>query len=143
MPSGRHDHRCGDHLPPYGIETKPYGKALVALAGQRPEIICLGADLTRQTVTDRTRQLKERKVRQFGELVIACSADALPIEQLAGALLAAVTMTDPVTKEGWRERGAAVFQRTAQRPAGGAGRVAGRESKGDGGGKSPSGGTGA
>ena len=51
----------GDHLPPYGIETKPYGKALVAVARQRPEIICLGADLTRQTETDLFRdQLADR-----------------------------------------------------------------------------------
>ena len=49
------------YLPPYRIETKPYGKALVALAKQRPEIICLGADLTRQTETDLFRdQLGER-----------------------------------------------------------------------------------
>jgi transketolase len=31
---------------------KPYGEALLALARQRPELICLGADLTRQTETD-------------------------------------------------------------------------------------------
>jgi len=48
-------------LPPYRIETKPYGRALVALAEQRPEIICLGADLTRQTETDLFRdQLGDR-----------------------------------------------------------------------------------
>jgi len=49
------------HLPPYQIETKPYGRALVALAEQRHEIICLGADLTRQTETDLFRdQLADR-----------------------------------------------------------------------------------
>jgi len=49
------------HLPPYQIETKPYGRALVALAEQRDEIICLGADLTRQTETDLFRdQLADR-----------------------------------------------------------------------------------
>jgi transketolase len=31
---------------------KPYGEALLALARQRPEVLCLGADLTRQTETD-------------------------------------------------------------------------------------------
>jgi transketolase len=31
---------------------KPYGAALVELARRRPEIVCLGADLTRQTETD-------------------------------------------------------------------------------------------
>jgi len=51
------------HLPPYQIETKPYGRALVALAEQRSEIICLGADLTRQTETDLFRdQLPDRFV---------------------------------------------------------------------------------
>ncbi|HSV79664.1 MAG TPA: transketolase C-terminal domain-containing protein [Ramlibacter sp.] len=40
---------------------KPYGKALVELARQRPEVLCLGADLTRQTETDLFRdQLPER-----------------------------------------------------------------------------------
>jgi len=49
------------HLPPYRIETKPYGRALVALAQQRRDIICLGADLTRQTETDLFRdQLPDR-----------------------------------------------------------------------------------
>ena len=49
------------HKPPYGIVLKPYGKALVELARRRPEVICLGADLTRQTETDLFReQLPER-----------------------------------------------------------------------------------
>ena len=38
--------------PPYNTVLKPYGEALLALARQRPEIVCLGADLTRQTETD-------------------------------------------------------------------------------------------
>jgi transketolase len=38
--------------PPYAITLKPYGQALLELARQRPEIVCLGADLTRQTETD-------------------------------------------------------------------------------------------
>jgi len=100
-------------------------------------------DADMQALNDRTRQLRERKVRQFGELVIACSADALPIEQLAGALLAAVTTVDPATKEGWRERGAAFFQRTARRSAGGTGRITNAEPAGDGDGKSPAGEAGA
>jgi hypothetical protein len=100
-------------------------------------------DAEMQALNDRTRQLKERKVRQFGELVIACSADALPIEQLAGALLNAVTTIDSATREGWRERGAAFFQRTARPSAGSAGRVAGAKQTPDGGGKPPSGEAGA
>ena len=38
--------------PPYASELKPYGRALVELARERPEVLCLGADLTRQTETD-------------------------------------------------------------------------------------------
>ncbi len=38
--------------PPYSTVLKPYGAALVELARRRPEIVCLGADLTRQTETD-------------------------------------------------------------------------------------------
>ncbi|HTT05195.1 MAG TPA: transketolase C-terminal domain-containing protein [Steroidobacteraceae bacterium] len=38
--------------PPYATVLKPYGEALTALARTRPEIVCLGADLTRQTETD-------------------------------------------------------------------------------------------
>jgi transketolase len=37
---------------PFKTILKPYGEALLALARKRPEIICLGADLTRQTETD-------------------------------------------------------------------------------------------
>jgi transketolase len=38
--------------PPFKTILKPYGEALLALAQKRPEIVCLGADLTRQTETD-------------------------------------------------------------------------------------------
>jgi transketolase len=38
--------------PPYQTVLKPYGEALLALARQRKEIVCVGADLTRQTETD-------------------------------------------------------------------------------------------
>lgn len=40
------------HSAPYEITLKPYGQALLELARKRPEIVCLGADLTRQTETD-------------------------------------------------------------------------------------------
>jgi transketolase len=42
--------------PPYDTVLKPYGAALVEIARERPEIICLGADLTRQTETDLFRE---------------------------------------------------------------------------------------
>ena len=69
-----------------------------------------------RALNDKTRQLRARKVQQLGELVIACGADALPIEQLAGALTAA-TNADATTKEAWRRGGAAFFRK--QRASGG------------------------
>jgi transketolase len=38
--------------PPYATVLKPFGRALVELARNRPDVICIGADLTRQTETD-------------------------------------------------------------------------------------------
>lgn len=38
--------------PPYETVMKPYGRALCRLAHERSDLICLGADLTRQTETD-------------------------------------------------------------------------------------------
>ena len=38
--------------PPYRTALKPYGAALLEVARARKEIVCLGADLTRQTETD-------------------------------------------------------------------------------------------
>jgi transketolase len=38
--------------PPYDVVYKPYGEALLRLAREREDIVCLGADLTRQTETD-------------------------------------------------------------------------------------------
>ena len=58
----------------------------------------------------KAKRLKARKVQQLGELVVACGADAIPLGQLAGALLIAASNTDPATKENWRKRGAAFFQ---------------------------------
>jgi transketolase len=45
------------HDPPYRTVLKPFGQALVDLARDRPEVICLGADLTRQTETDLFRDM--------------------------------------------------------------------------------------
>jgi len=100
-------------------------------------------DAEMKTLGDRARQLKERKVQQLGELVIACHADALPVEQLAGALLLAAETIDRTVKEGWRDRGVAFFQRTARRAANSADRQPDSGSKSDGGAKPTSGTTGA
>jgi DNA-binding protein H-NS len=65
-------------------------------------------DAELKTLNDRAKQLKERKVHQLGELVIATGADILSIEQLAGLLLAAKEKSkDPSAKESWHKRGAA------------------------------------
>jgi len=71
-----------------------------------------------KALSDKARQLKERKLVQLGELVVATSADTLPVEQLAGALVAVIE-ADQATKECWRQRGATFFLRSA-RGAGGA-----------------------
>jgi hypothetical protein len=63
-----------------------------------------------KALEQKARQLKERKLHQLGELVLATGADVLSPEHLAGALLSAVGSTDAATKEGWRKRGAAFFQ---------------------------------
>jgi transketolase len=52
--------------PPYPTVLKPYGAALVALARERPEIVCLGADLTRQTETDLFREEISRRFINIG-----------------------------------------------------------------------------
>jgi hypothetical protein len=71
-------------------------------------------DAELKALDERAQQLKSRKLQQLGELVIATSADALPIEVLAGALLATVESKDTATQEGWRTRGAAFFQRPSR-----------------------------
>ncbi|OJU23424.1 MAG: conjugal transfer protein TraD [Sphingomonas sp. 66-10] len=73
-----------------------------------------------KALADKARQLKERRVRQLGELVTATGADALDADLLAGALLHIATVKDTATKEGWRSAGAAFFlgrtRQSAQRP---------------------------
>ncbi len=64
-----------------------------------------------RALNEKTKQLRARKVQQLGELVIACGADALSIEQLAGALLVAIE-ADTKVKEVWRQRGAAFFRKS-------------------------------
>jgi hypothetical protein len=70
-----------------------------------------------KALADKARQLKERRVRQLGELVAATGADALDADLLAGVLLDAIATKDAATKEGWRKRGAAFFQGKARKPA--------------------------
>ena len=72
-------------------------------------------DLELKALAERAKQLKERRVQQLGELVIAAGADAMDAETLAGALLSIVETTDAAKKESWRKRGAAFFQGTARK----------------------------
>jgi hypothetical protein len=73
-------------------------------------------DAELKALGDKARQLRQKRIVQLGELVIACGADGLSPEQLAGALLGLKDM-DAKTAEGWRQRGAAFFQRAPRQPA--------------------------
>lgn len=72
-------------------------------------------DAELRALQDKAKALKARKVVQLGELVTATGADALDAETLAGILLEALDgAKQSETKEGWRQRGAAFFQRRAR-----------------------------
>lgn len=74
-------------------------------------------DAELQALTERTRKLKGQKTVQLGELVQATDADTLPIEALAGVLLAAVEQAkkQPDAIARWTERGHAFFQQGSRR----------------------------
>ena len=74
-----------------------------------------------RALDERAKSLRARQRDQLGELLIATGAHALPIEMLAGALLAAVEAKDAGTKEAWRTRGAAFFRGKGRTAASGAG----------------------
>lgn len=65
----------------------------------------------------KAKTLKERRVRQLGELVIATGADHIDTDILAGALLGVVSMKDTNAKEGWRKAGVGFFQRSERKAA--------------------------
>lgn len=92
-------------------------------------------DAELKSLNDKARQLRERKLRQLGELVITTGADGLPVEQLVGLLLAGVESKDAGAKESWRKRGAALFQ--ASRRTGGGTRRDTRGAQASDGGTSP------
>lgn len=75
-----------------------------------------------KALADKAKHLKERRVLQLGELVIATGADASDAETLAGALLDVAGNADAARKESWRKRGAAFFQGTARKRGNGVGR---------------------
>ena len=67
-------------------------------------------DAELKALDDKAKLLKRRKLEQLGELVIATGADVIPIEELAGALLAAAKSSDANTREAWRLDGAKFFR---------------------------------
>jgi hypothetical protein len=67
-----------------------------------------------KALSGKAKLLQEQKLRQLGELVVATGADMLPVEQLAGALMAAAE-AGAVEKEAWRQSGAGFFQRAQKR----------------------------
>jgi hypothetical protein len=64
-----------------------------------------------KALDNKARQLKQAKLQQLGKLAVATGADTMPVDQLAGVLLDAVGTSDMTVREGWRQRGAAFFQR--------------------------------
>jgi len=74
-------------------------------------------DAELKALGDKARELKNRKVQQLGELVIATGADALNGDELAGALIVLAETREPGKREAWARRGAAFFQGRARRNA--------------------------
>jgi hypothetical protein len=67
-------------------------------------------DAELKALADKQRALKAKRIQQLGELVLATGAEALSIEQLAGALLEAVE-AKAEAKEACRRRGADFFRK--------------------------------
>lgn len=80
-------------------------------------------DTELQALMDKAKKLKGQKTVQLGELVQVTGADALPVEALAGALLAAVEQSkkSPEAVTRWAERGQALFQQGSRGKRGKAG----------------------
>ena len=74
-------------------------------------------DAELKALGDKARDLKNRKVQQLGELVIATGADTLGADELAGALIVLTETKDAGKREAWARRGAAFFQSRARRTA--------------------------
>ncbi len=69
-------------------------------------------DAELQTLMDKAKKVRTQKTTQLGELVQIVGVDALPMEALAGALLAVVKQSkdQPGAVERWTEAGKSVFQ---------------------------------
>ena len=82
---------------------------------EKPFVLTIEEGLELKALADKAKQLKERRVQQLGDLVIATGADATDAEILAGALLDFAETTEASRKESWRKRGAAFFQGKARK----------------------------
>ncbi|GIK49151.1 MAG: hypothetical protein BroJett013_18480 [Alphaproteobacteria bacterium] len=100
-------------------------------------------DAELKALEDKARDLKSRKVRQFGELIISTGADAFSVEELAGALIGLAETKDAAKREGWAKRGAAFFRGRTRRTASAPDRDAGGAQPPPGGAQPASGGAGA
>ena len=74
-------------------------------------------DAELQALMERAKKVKTQKTTQLGELVQVVGADTLPMEALAGALLAAVEQSKktPEAVARWTERGQSFFQQGGKR----------------------------
>ncbi|RUX13196.1 conjugal transfer protein TraD [Mesorhizobium sp. M2A.F.Ca.ET.042.01.1.1] len=99
-------------------------------------------DAELKALEDKARELKNRKVQQLGELVIATGADQLSTDELAGALVAIAETKDTGKREAWAKRGATFFESRPRRTAPTPTRDRRSPSGQSGGTQSPSGGTG-
>ena len=65
-----------------------------------------------KALQEKAKSLKDRQRIQLGDLVLATGADALPLEAIAGVLLAAVEQArdKPDAVARWTERGTAFFR---------------------------------
>ena len=68
-------------------------------------------DAELQALMDKAKRVKSQKTVQLGELVQVTGADSLPVEALAGVLLAAVEQSrkQPEAVARWTERGQGFF----------------------------------
>ncbi len=74
-------------------------------------------DAELQALMEKAKKVKSQKTTQLGELVQIIGADILPVDALAGALLAAVEQAkkQPEAVARWTERGQAFFQQGSRR----------------------------
>ena len=69
-------------------------------------------DAELSALMEKAKKVKSQKTTQLGEIVQITGADAMPVEAVAGILLAAVEQSkkQPEAVARWAERGAALFQ---------------------------------